>query len=394
MKRKFPVADIFRTTLLCFIIAVNIHFFVVQFLQPNNQFSWQAQSFLHGQLNINNPKRQDMVVIGNRLYWPNGPFPAVFLAFFQLFAGSGFHQGYGQIVALGVLFFYLYKLTRLKGFSTYDSFFLLSAFSFGSVAIGLISEPSSWFFAQVVAMALLTCLLYEWETTRNYFILGVLEACIIATRPTAGLIGLYICWVLLKELRSKHHGTIHAVQFFAPVVLTVINLGLFNWARFGNPFDNGYFTNLVGPQSQALRQFGVFSLAHIPMNIYWYFLAGFNGVTNGSAHIVYPFIRYDRWGLSFFIVSPFFLYAVRTLKNHSKYRGLWNVIGLTLCVLLTYFTTGWYNFGPRYTADFLPLLYLLLLYALRKNRLNSFQKNLILVSSLLNTYLIFATKFT
>jgi len=394
MKRKLPFTEIIRMTLLCFIIAVNIYFFVVQFLQPNNQFSWQAQSFLHGQLNITNQKPLDMVVVGTRLYWPEGPFPAVLLAVFQLFAGPGFHQGYGQIVALGVLFFYLYKLTRRMGFSIYDSFFLLGAFSFGSVAIGLISQPSSWFFAQVITMALLTWLLYEWETRRNYFILGILEACIIATRPTAGFIGIYIGWVLLKELRSKQHGIMHAVQFFSPAAITLISLCLFNWARFGSPFDNGYFTNLVGPQSQALRRFGVFGLSHIPMNIYWYFLAGVNSVTNGSTHIVYPFIRHSQWGLSVFIVSPFFLYAFRSLKNPSKYRGFWIVIGLTICALLMYFTTGWYSFGPRYTADFLPLLYLLLLYALQNKRLSSFQKNLILVSSLLNTYLIFATKFT
>lgn len=382
-----------RQVLVLFIICANGYLFFINYHSSAQQFSWQAQSFLEGKLEVYAPKDTDMVVVDDKIYWPQGPFPSIILAVFQVLIGPSVQQGLVQMVLVVFLTYMLYKLARLRHFSWEQSMYLVCAFLFGSIVIGIITNPTSWFFAQVVALVLLVLLLYEWESRRNYLIMGLLEASLIATRMTAGFFGFYIVYALIMDIRVGKRTLIQLLQFIIPIIISLGLLSWFNWARFGNFFDTGYFTNNIGPEGEALRQFGLFSLRHIFTNIYWYFLSSVEGVTNGTAHLVFPYIRYNLWGLSFFIVSPIFLYTISTLRNNSTYlRGLWCIAGLTLTVLLLYYTTGWYTFGPRYMADLLPILYILLLYVLKKQGLGEFQKNLIVASAFFNTYLLLTAR--
>lgn len=383
-----------RVVALCVVVVVNLGLLRWQFHMPAQHFTVQAQSFLHGRLDIDFPRDIDLVEIDGKYYWPNGPFPTLILMPFQVFLGSGFHQGFAQIFVLGILIFYLYKLARHKKYSYVSSLYFVCAFMFGSLTVGLITQPSSWYFAQIVAMTMLTMALYEWETGRRFILLGVFIGALLSTRPTAATFGLYILFYCFRQMSKEKKGAIQLVQFIIPVLIFFLILGWFNWVRFGNFFDNGYGVNQVAEDSEALRQLGMFSYRHIPMNIYWYFLSSVDRVTDATAHLIFPFIRYNRWGLSFFVVAPFFTYTMLVYwQKVKRLRGLWWTVGITLLVLLAYFTTGWYTFGPRYVGDLLPVLYVLMLNAYLKKELTGFQKNIIVVSSVLNTYLIYATRF-
>ena len=75
------------------------------------QFSYLAQAFVHGHLNFLSTiggKGQDPVLYQGRIYWDDGPFPAVvlmpFVAILDLFHHL-FYQGYIQwIMVIGILF--------------------------------------------------------------------------------------------------------------------------------------------------------------------------------------------------------------------------------------------------------------------------------------------------
>jgi len=213
---------------------------------------------------------------------------------------------------------------------------------------------------------------------------------LIATRFTSGFIIFTLIFLLYQEKNPLKRKFINLFFLLMPIAISGFLLIWFNYARFGNLFNNGYFTNDVGGYLNPLRDMGFFSLQHFPTNFYYYFLASVNPITSDiSIHLKFPFIKYNGWGLSLFLVAPFFLYSLKSLKESSSYlRSLWIAVAITLFTLLTYYAPGWVQFGPRYTADFMPILYLLTLYGLTPTKLTNFQKMIIVFSCLFNTYLL------
>lgn len=373
-----------------FIIAISIFF--LNFDTPWKHFSDQTQSFLHRRLDTSplDFDKHDYVIKGGKYYWPEGPFPSVLLLPFQLIFGPNFQQGIMQLILIVILLLSLFKLARLKDYNFPDSLYLTSAFLMGSPVVGLIADPKSWFFAQVITVTALTLLLLELETKRRWLLIGILEAILIATRPTSGFIILALVVLLYTKKDSLQRKINHVISFLVPLFISSVALMWFNYARFGNPVDNGYLNNDVGGFIGPLRSLGLFSLQHIPTNFYYYFLASVEPVTsNTSVHLKFPYIKYSEWGLSLLFVAPFFLYSLRSLKKTTGYlKSLWLVTVITLFVQLSYYAPGWVQFGPRYTADFMPILYLLTLYGLNSPKLTGFQKILIIISSLFNVYLL------
>jgi hypothetical protein len=309
--------------------------------------------------------------------------------FIALF-GNAFHQGVIQIVLVFIIGVLAFVAARQNSFTRQSSFFLSCAFLFGSFVLGIIVDPKSWFYAQVVAMVCLFAALVEWQGRKRPFILGLFLAGIFATRPTAGLFIFVVVWEYISASNSFSQKIKQCVLLFVPVVLCGMALLWFNYARFGAFLDNGYTTNNIGGISEPLRDIGVFSLQHVPMNFYWYFLASVDPVQGSSAHLEYPYVTYRDWGLSLILLSPFFLYAFRSLRN-KRARPLWIVTGVTFFILLTYFNTGWRSFGPRYAADIWPVVFILLLIGLRRTHLTIAQSIMILVSVSFNMYLLYTT---
>lgn len=372
----------------CLILATTI--FSLNFNTPWSHFSDQSQSFLQGKLDVTplSFDKHDYTIINGKYYWPQGPFPSLLLMPFELLAGPSFHQGFMQAILLSALIIMLYTLALLKRFSPINAIYLTAVFLIGSPVAGIIIDPKSWYFAQVVTLTLLTALLLEFETKKRWSILGILEACILATRPTAGIIILLLLPFLIFKKDQAGKKLVNLFSLIFPILISIIFLMWFNFARFGNAFDNGYYTNDVGGFIGPLRDMGVFTIQHIPGNIYYYFLISVDPIKDG-AKLLFPYIKYNVWGLSFFLVAPFFLYSLKSL--YSKERlvlSLWVIAGLTLLIELSYYAPGWYQFGPRYTADFMPILFLLTLYSVNNHSLSFSQKLLISLSSLFNIYLL------
>ena len=382
--------------LLFFLLSFSIFEFsfsyYYSFLNPHNQqFAQQAQSFINGRMDI--PKGVDTIDIGDKHYWHQGPFPAIILIPFQLIFGPKFNQITMQPLVFIFLCSILYKLARLKKFNRESSIYLVTVFLLGTFMVGLISTPASWFYAQVIAVTLLAGFLLEFETKRRLLVLGILEALLIATRPSAACIGLLIPYLLLKEVYKKK---LSLKKFFRklfiftiPILICLSLLMFFNYARVGKIFINTYALATLEPLLSKSRDLGIFSLQHIPSNIYYYFLASAQPVTK-DLNLEFPYITYHPAGVSLFLICPFFIYSLKTLRVKTKFtREYWGIIFLTLSLLLTFFAMGGYQtFGPRLAADFWPILYLLLLIGLKPPVLTSFQKGIIILSSIFNLYLL------
>lgn len=369
------------------VIACTIFLYLIVPTKNCQLFSIQAQSFIEGRLDI--PQSIDAAYKNGKYYWPQGPFPSLLLIPIQIIFGPGFNQSIAQPFLVIILAILLYRLARLKNFESASALLLTYAFLFGSQTIGIIISPCYSYFSHIITMILLTAVLLEFESNRRPLILGFLLSAIITTRLSAGFIFIPILYYYLYSKNQARHKFSNLMLFTIPAVVSVSLLLLFNYLRFQNFFDNGYSSNDVGNYLDGLRSIGLFSIEHIPTNLYYYFLTSVRPVIKESTHLIFPFITYSPFGLSFFIVSPFFLYAFKSLVDKNiLIRLYWLVISTTLLIVLAYYSAGWAQFGPRFLSDIMPILYLLLLNSLAPPRLNTKQNLFILFSSLINTYLL------
>jgi hypothetical protein len=93
--------------------------------------------------------------------------------------------------------------------------------------------------------------------------------------------------------------------------------------------------------------------------------------------------------MSIFITSPCFIYLF-TLKLRDKLSLIiLSTVTITAIPILLYYGVGFRQFGYRYSLDFLPLLYFLLMrnYYYQKGNLSSAFKVLVLASAFLNLYI-------
>jgi hypothetical protein len=137
----------------------------------------------------------------------------------------------------------------------------------------------------------------------------------------------------------------------------------------------------------------VFSPIHLAGNLYYLLLASVVPVFRDgiSSVLQFPFLRANEWGMSIFVTSPmtFYLFLLN-YRDRCSQLILTTVVIISVPILL-YYGIGGPQFGFRYSLDFLPLLFFLLMrnYRQKYTKLSSGLKALILVTSLTNLYLFF-----
>lgn len=371
----------------------------------NNQYSYLARAFLAGSLSfLEIPGGlQDIVFFDGKLFWHLAPFPALllmpFVGLWDAFADSLFLQGYLQVFLTFGIFLLCLFLAMKFGYKLYDSIYLAFAFIFSSVYVVVAYIPWSWNFVQAIAVLLQFLAIYEYKSKKRYWLIGLFYGFIFMSRFTAGFTVLFFVFSIFLSKYSFDKKFKDIVMLILPVVLSGLLLLSYNYARFQNPFDNGYYTSNEVTMNDDARfeqiNYGLFQLRNIPTNFYYYFLKSIDPILLeketlfGNTFILkYPYFKVNYPGTSFFVVSPIFLYLLKV--NYKKKENLKSLLSVlfVLAFLLTYYWPGWVQLGPRYTLDFLPFAYLLLLDAFDKKRLPALSKVLILVSAEFNTFLL------
>ena len=362
------------------------------------QFSYLAQSFLRGSLHfLESPGTwADATPFDGKYYWPLGPFPAVVLVPFVAIAdgfGIFFYQGYLLFALTAGIFLLWYAIARVVSFRQRDAFLLALTFVFGSGYILLAMIPWSWYFAQAVAVFLVSWAVYEYLTKRRSWVLGILMAAVSMTRITAGVGALFfvldILFLSKKTWKEKRHD---AVKFCTPLLCAGILLGLYNFARFGDFFDQGYALQyMVSEQLRNVRGAGLFSFVHIPTNAYYLFLSAPLPVMRDimTPILTLPFLRPDVWGMGIFFTSPYLLSLFFVRYRERVHAVLLGTIGSIVALLLVYWGTGYSQYGYRYAFEFFPFLFLLFLivYKARGALLSGGMRVLLLSSIAFNFYL-------
>jgi hypothetical protein len=360
------------------------------------QFAFLADSFLHGKLYFLNqlPFYGDTVLYSGRYFWPLGPFPAVLLMpgqfIFKIF-GHFFYQGYLNIFLGILIFIIIFKISRKLCYSDIDSLYLGYGFCLSSALLGTLFLPSSYHFAQTVTVFLLALAIYEFLNKERYWLMGLIMGLIFMTRATAGLgIILFLLDIFFSkyDLRSKIK---KLFLLMSPFMAMLILLCIYNYFRFGGFLEQGYNLQIVKDAALANRNYGLFNIIHIPGNLFYSLINLPSPVFKEAAAkvLAFPYLKADPWGMSIFLTSPYLIYLF-FLKYKDKFsKYLWITIICVALPIYLYYGIGYRQFGYRYSLDFMPWLFLLLIknYKEQIGSLSNFYKSLIIISSIFNLFL-------
>lgn len=366
--------------------------------KSGQQFVILAEGFLRGKTNLIrfDPTYGDLDVTPYKdmYFWAEPPFSAIvlmpFVFVFQKLSWV-FYQGYLQFFITAGITILAYKLSRKFLNTKINSLFLAFTFVFSSIYIFIAVSTEAWYFSQSIAVLLLLASLYEWYTKRRLLLVGVYMSLVLATRFTAVIAVLFFILEILFSAEIAKEKISRISRLLMPLVVVGFLLLGYNYQRFDNIFVTGYENNNIKPEHQAvmLQQYGLFKLVNVPTNIYWYFFAPPDPILEDQTyHLIPPFFQANPWGMSFFIMSPMFFLIFKTLRRKMTTEEifLWIASIACLIILLLWYSTGYFQVGPRYLLDILPLWFILLLIYLKKTTIRPIHYLVVAISSFLNLF--------
>ncbi|MEI7554730.1 hypothetical protein [Candidatus Chlorohelix sp.] len=342
-----------------------------------NYFNFLADAFLHGKLYLEQPLHTlDLIQYKELWYVPFPPLPALLMLPFVALLGPQQINAAIFSLTLGsinvTLVYLMLEALVIRGWSNLrprDNLMLTGLFGVGSVHWYLAVVGDVWFISQIctltfVLLATLLCL-----KSASPWIVGACLAIAVLARPNIALTLPLLIGIEVLHLQQKSgDGKIIRKQLFKwsfaviiPMLLAVACLLLYNFLRFENPTDFGYLQqNISKKLYDNLHTYGQFNLNFIPANFEALFLL------LPQLNLSIPNIVPDTHGMSIFLTMPILFYIFK-LRHFSPLKiGALVSLGALLVPLLTYYNTGWTQFGYRFTLDFIVPLLVLLAVALGK----------------------------
>ena len=362
----------FTTTLVGLGVAV-VAFLVYWFCDRSfdagrGDFFYLADAFLHGRTWLISPLGpNDVITVAGHTYVPFAPFPAIVLMPFVALVGperaDQLEPGVNAFLAATVVFLAWWVQGRIGVERLRDRFALVLSLGFGTQVWWVTTRGGVWHTGHLVAMILTLLLLAEMFGKRRAILMGLLVGAAFLTRAPLAFAGPAIAlwavpsWSALadgtRSIRERVAGLPWAdwlwlIVGFAPAVLFFL---WYNLDRFGSATESGYALATLPPWLEALRQQGLFSTAHIGMNIDYLFLK-LPTFTN-----TFPYIRPDGLGMSVLFTSPGLLLAFLAPARDRRTWILLIAAVLVLIPTLLYYGGGWLQFGYRYFLDSIPFIW-------------------------------------
>ena len=341
-----------------------------------NYFVYLADSFLHGHADVPNlpPNYFDFVLFDGKKYLPFPFMPAVSIMPLVAIFGTGVREiVLSQIIgAIDVSLLFL-LLVRMK-VSKPTALFITAFYGFGTVQWYISAIGWSWFFAHVLAQFFLLLCLLEVFGKGRLFIVGFLAALAGLSREPLLLAAPFI-FILTIVYQKNIKFSVSILKFLPAFIIgfsPFFVLLIYNYARFGSIFEQGYqflyktyissnitysfYRNIIAPGSP---HFGYFDLRNIPLGLYTIFFFP------PEIMAKFPFFKPSPYGLSIFITSPLFIFILKS-KINSFYKNIfWLMIFPVALVSLLHYAQGWVQFGYRFLLDYIIFLLILLAFSFK-----------------------------
>lgn len=327
-------------------------------------FNYLADAFLHGQFHLRllPTTTYDLSYFSGHyyLYWP--PLPAIPLMPFVAIFGVDFSDVFFNTVLASLNVAVVAALFRaadragLIRISAVDRALLVFFFAFGTPHLIVALFGRVWFTAQLLGF-LLVGLAYlsaiELKGALSFLVTGILMGCAMLTRNHLLFTGIWPAYYLIsKNWTNPPKVYLYAVMGLLPIfVMGLLYLG-YNVARFGSPFEEGIgYHHMAARYVQDYEKYGAFNLHYVPINFYYQYI-----------YYPLPAEKESYMGGSLFLLSPVFFYIFRAIIREFRNLHIWlwvvSILATSIPILLL-MGTGWVQYGPRYTLDFMiPLLLL------------------------------------
>lgn len=331
-----------------------------------DHYVFLAHRLVAGRLDVDNLPQiyGDYVMSHGHKYLPFGPLPAVLLIPFLPLLNVGMPMvvaGYFFSVINVVLF---YRVMKVAGIADERRHWAGLLYFCGTPYLSVTLVGISTYFAHVVVTTFLLFAVWEALGRRRTPLVGLYLGLAAASRLTALFTFPFFIWMLWPTRASGDRNFSFAAQLSTLVGGLVVPLLLvfwYNYARFGNPIETGFGKAvLYSDVLYKARLAGLFSIAHIPKNLFMMLLQGPQLVGGDNTAVLrFPYIEPSRWGMGLFFASPALLYVFRAPRNDRLVQACWLATIATMVPLITYYGIGYVQFGYRYALDFMPFLTLL-----------------------------------
>jgi hypothetical protein len=318
--------------------------------QSYNQYVRLADALLHGRVNIRPDPWLELVTFEGRAYSHQGLLPGILLMPFVLLFGNDFNQRHFAALLGGGISVAVWSLATRLGL---DGWRRVAGWAFPVIGTTLWFEAkagSTWGAAALTSALFLFCALNEYFGPRRLWLIGLFGGLAGLARPPAflALLGFAIA---VRRPREVLRLALGAIAPFA------VMLG-YNFVRFGTVSDLAQGLHYDADNYRLQRPPGVFSLRHIPFNLYsWFFLG-----PQFQAEV--PYVRLTIMGTALPLTSP----AVVTALGARRERWLWISAVLVVIPAALYYANGFAQFGMRYLLDAIPFLTALIFLAMKDAR--------------------------
>lgn len=333
-----------------------------------------AQSFLQGRLDIPSPATTYDLSFYQGKYYPYwGPLPALLLIPFQLLKGSFIPTLYLNVLFgsfnVLVIYFLLRQTKRelLPDFSSLWVLIITLFFAFGTTHFYLATLSGVWHVAQVVSFLPATLgllmIFKKKRTSRDYFWSSFFCSLAFFSRLSAiGLLALPV-FLWFWDFRSRKEKLISLRALLVPFLFFFLLFCFYNYARFENPLETGYRHVIYHPHfEKIIQKNGIFSFKNIPRNL-WFMTLETPAFTLGERIN----LLFNLEGNSIFFLAPPLLaiFLASPWKKKPYIASLWLALLATLAPILMVYTTGWMQFGYRFSLDLMTPLILLSVFGVK-----------------------------
>jgi hypothetical protein len=176
---------------------------------------------------------------------------------------------------------------------------------------------------------------------------------------------------MLREL-----GRIGAKAAGPVVVIAAIAVWL-NMQRFGSPSEFGHSYLDVRQQAQ-IEQHGLFSYHYLSRNLAVAFTLLPELIDRA------PGFQISGHGLALWFTTPILLAVLWPKSRPPIHRALWVTVACVAIPIFCYQNSGWYQFGYRFSLDYLP--FLIVLIAVGGRKLGWISRGLIVAGIVINLF--------
>lgn len=321
-----------------------------------------ADAFLHGRLTLLEAPSwlNELIPAGpGQWYVAYPPLPAVLLVPVVAVFGTDIHEQVvssilgGASVGLAWLLFGLFAMTiRAR-------VVLTAVFGLGTVLWYVAEVGSVWYLAHVVAVFFMLLALYLAFRGRMPLLVGLFLGFAATSRLPVALSAPFFVAILLRlgwppRLPAMRTVVRTILPFAVGLAIPLAVYGLYNVARWGSPFDEGYVRIPGVLDDPIYHDHGILSAWYIPRNLFAMFLRSWNYVDSP------PYLQPSWWGLSLLLTTPFYLWLAKARLRDPRVVYALGGAALVAIPIVTHGNVGISQFGYRFSLDFQPLLFVVL----------------------------------